>query len=69
MKNNDYKKCPYCGYRMQKGVLQSIRKIVFAEEPRFGWYRAQDKRLTRFYKDYIEAYRCFSCNKIIVEYK
>lgn len=60
-------KCPYCGEEMVRGAIISSRGSSFVSED-------VDYKIIRFRKksdidlsDNEEAYRCPSCNKIIID--
>ncbi|MCX4370789.1 MAG: PF20097 family protein [Dysosmobacter sp.] len=68
--------CPFCGLKMEEGVLQSMHGIHFYKEPcltgvPFNFkarYAALGQSNVPFQPPYITVSRCSTCRKIIFDY-
>lgn len=66
--------CPYCGGKMEEGLIHSARRIIYVTKKiaggTFALTKPGDIVLSKYNMISPEcaAYRCSVCKKIIVEY-
>ncbi|MBE5877183.1 MAG: hypothetical protein E7290_09905 [Lachnospiraceae bacterium] len=66
--------CPFCSAEMEKGVIHSDRYAMkwIAEKDDMGGFFApfmKGKKLTNLEKDYVDAFYCEACGKIVIDLK
>ncbi len=69
-------KCPYCGDEMESGFIKSGRSIYWGKEQVVDpLFYPDDIKVNKFSLgalfggNYVEAYHCSSCKKIVVSYE
>ena len=68
-------RCPYCGFKMEKGVIQSGHELNWSEK-KYLFNRAQfhEKSVLLGELDLlrgtcVEAWLCRGCKKVIIDYE
>ncbi len=64
--------CPYCNEEMEQGVIHSDRyamKWIAEKDDKGSLFSSFAKgiKLTNLEKDYVDAFYCKSCNKIVID--
>lgn len=63
--------CPFCGEEMERGYLKSSQRIHWGKEQKLGFI-PDDIHLTKnfwqgfFEGNFVEAYYCKQCKKMII---
>ena len=68
-------RCPYCGFKMEKGVIRSDHEINWSDKKYF-FNRAQFHPSSVLLAELhflrgtsVEAWLCRSCKKVIIDYE